>query len=68
MNINKKIIKKILKEAKPLSMGVRTSHNYIKDPQRLVFSLSRYKFVAKMFEVLPMSSRLAQVMDLKVQL
>lgn len=50
MNINKKIINKILKEAKPLSMGVRTSHNYIQDPQRLVFSLSRYKFVAKMFE------------------
>lgn len=50
MSINKKIIKKILKEAKPLSMGVRTSHNYIQDPQRLVFSLSRYKFVAKMFE------------------
>ena len=50
MSINRKIIKKILKEAKPLSMGVRTSHNYIEDPQRLVFSLSRYKFVAKMFE------------------
>ena len=50
MSINRKIIKKILKEAKPLSMGVRTSHNYIQDPQRLVFSLSRYKFVAKMFE------------------
>ena len=50
MSINKKIIKKILKEAQPLSMGVRTSHNYIEDPQRLVFSLSRYKFVAKMFE------------------
>ena len=50
MNINKKIINKILKEAKPLYMGVRTRHNYIQDPQRLVFSLSRYKFVAKMFE------------------
>ena len=50
MSINRKIIKKILKEAKPLSMGVRTSHNYIEDPQRLVFSLSRYKFVAKMFD------------------
>ena len=49
-NINKLIMKKIVSESKPISMGVRTSHNYTNDPIRLVFTLSRYKFVAKMFE------------------
>ena len=68
MNINKKIIKKILKEAKPLSMGVRTSHNYIEDPQRLVFSLVDINLLQRCLRVLPMFSRLELGMDLKVQL
>ncbi len=50
MKTDKKIIKIIKKESKDLYLGVRSSFAYINDPQRLGFSLSRYKFVAKMFE------------------
>ena len=32
-----------------LMLGDSTSYNFIDDPARLLFSLSRYKFVAKMF-------------------
>ena len=50
MKTDTKIMKIILKEKKDLNLGIRTSLAYINDPQRLGFTLSRYKFVAKMFE------------------
>ena len=31
------------------TLGLTTSHTYRNDPRRLVFLLSRYKFVSKMF-------------------
>ena len=33
-----------------VSIGNNTSHSFLSDPARFSFSLSRYKFVAKMFE------------------
>jgi len=67
-NINKLIMKKIVSESKPISMGVRTSHNYTNDPIRLVFTLSRYKFVAKMFEGFTDVLEVGREMVLKAQL
>lgn len=49
-NINKKITNKIKKMNYKISMGNNTSHTFLTDPVRLGFTLSRYKFVAKMFE------------------
>jgi len=40
-----------LKKQKGLAkLGVKTSHTWYIDPKRLLFSLSRYKFVAKMLD------------------
>ena len=49
-SINKKITNKIKKMNYKVSMGNNTSHTFLTDPVRLGFTLSRYKFVAKMFE------------------
>ena len=49
-NKNSKIMKLIKKEGINFIMGKRTSLNYLNDPIRLTFTLSRYKFVAKMLE------------------
>ncbi|MEK9569188.1 MAG: sugar nucleotide-binding protein [Paracoccaceae bacterium] len=38
-----------LLEAKRISMGLMSGHAYLDDPKRLTFTLSRYKFVSKMF-------------------
>ena len=46
MNINKKIINKILKKLN-LYRWALEQVKYVQDPQRLVFSLSRYKFVER---------------------
>lgn len=48
--INKKIMKNLQKMNLRFLIGNRTSHSFSTDPIRLVFTLSRYKFVAKMFE------------------
>tara|TARA_B100001057_G_C22621741_1_gene860822 strand:+ start:162 stop:836 length:675 start_codon:yes stop_codon:yes gene_type:complete len=50
MNRNKIIMKKILKENVKIHLGNRSGRNYKEDPKRLVFSISRYKFVSKMFQ------------------
>ena len=42
--INKKII-----SSPAISFGPRTQHSYLEDPKHLLFNLSRYKFVSKMF-------------------
>lgn len=42
--INQKII-----EAIEVKFGPRTQHSYLEDPKHLLFNLSRYKFVSKMF-------------------
>jgi 2-polyprenyl-3-methyl-5-hydroxy-6-metoxy-1,4-benzoquinol methylase len=42
--INQKIIESI-----DVKFGPRTQHSYLEDPKHLLFSLSRYKFVSKMF-------------------
>jgi 2-polyprenyl-3-methyl-5-hydroxy-6-metoxy-1,4-benzoquinol methylase len=42
--INQKIIESI-----DVKFGSRTQHSYVEDPKHLLFSLSRYKFVSKMF-------------------
>ena len=49
-NNNSKITKKIKKMNLRVSIGNNTSHSFLSDPARFSFSLSRYKFVAKMFE------------------
>ena len=49
-NRNKKITNFLYKRKKSLRLGMRTSMAYESDPIRLVFTLSRYKFVSKMFE------------------
>ncbi|NDC46948.1 MAG: class I SAM-dependent methyltransferase [Actinobacteria bacterium] len=33
-----------------IQLGVMRNHDWVDDPKRLVFNLSRYKFVAKMFD------------------
>ena len=50
MDRNKKITNFLYKRQNNIKMGNRTSMAYEDDPVRLVFTLSRYKFVAKMFE------------------
>ena len=50
MNRNKIIMNKILKENVKIHLGNRSGRNYKEDPKRLVFSISRYKFVSKMFQ------------------
>ena len=50
INKNKKIMKMILEKNKKVSMGNRSGLGFLDDPVRLTFTLSRYKFVAKMFE------------------
>ncbi len=50
MNKNKKITNYLYKRKNSLRLGKRTSMAYESDPIRLVFTLSRYKFVSKMFE------------------
>ena len=50
MKINSKITNFLYKRKKSLKLGMRTSMAYESDPARLVFTLSRYKFVAKMFD------------------
>ena len=42
--INKKII-----ENREVKFGPRTQYAYLEDPKHLLFNLSRYKFVSKMF-------------------
>lgn len=49
-NKNKEIMNMISKKNIKVSMGNRSGMSYLDDPIRLAFSLSRYKFVAKMFE------------------
>ena len=49
-NNNSKITKQIKKMNLRVSIGNNTSHSFLSDPARFSFSLSRYKFVAKMFE------------------
>ena len=49
-NNNSKITNKIKKLNLRVSIGNNTSHSFLSDPARFSFSLSRYKFVAKMFE------------------
>tara|TARA_B110000259_G_C13903934_1_gene358048 strand:+ start:149 stop:649 length:501 start_codon:yes stop_codon:yes gene_type:complete len=39
----------LIKINSSVNLGQRTSYAYIEDPARLAFTLSRYKFVAKMF-------------------
>ena len=46
---NKKILK-IIKKTSTVSMGIHSSYIYHNNPKQLLFSLSRYKFVSKMFE------------------
>ncbi len=43
-NVNSEIFK-----TKRITFGVRTEHTYLEDPKHLLFNLSRYKFVSKMF-------------------
>lgn len=50
MKKNTKITNYLYKRKNSLKLGKRTSMAYETDPVRLVFSLSRYKFVAKMFD------------------
>ena len=50
MKINTKITNFLYKRKTSLKLGMRTSMAYESDPARLVFTLSRYKFVAKMFD------------------
>lgn len=50
MKKNTKITNYLYKRKNSLKLGMRTSMAYETDPVRLVFSLSRYKFVAKMFD------------------
>ena len=49
-NRNKKITNFLYKRKNNIQMGSRTSMAYEDDPIRLVFTLSRYKFFAKMLE------------------
>lgn len=42
--VNKKII-----DSPEVKLGARTQHSYLEDPKHLLFNLSRYKFVSKMF-------------------
>lgn len=44
LKINKKVI-----ESQEVKFGPRTQHSYRADPKHLLFNLSRYKFVSKMF-------------------
>ncbi len=44
LEINQEII-----ENSEIKFGPRTRHTYTRDPKHLLFSLSRYKFVSKMF-------------------
>ena len=50
MKSNLEITNYLYKRKKSLELGKRTSMAYESDPVRLVFTLSRYKFVGKMFE------------------
>ena len=52
MKKNTKITNFLYNRKESLKLGMRTSMAYESDPVRLVFTLSRYKFVAKMFDVL----------------
>ena len=47
---NRKITNYLYQRKNSIRLGKRTSMAYESDPIRLVFTLSRYKFVAKMFE------------------
>tara|TARA_X000001036_G_scaffold439494_1_gene490843 strand:- start:6422 stop:7084 length:663 start_codon:yes stop_codon:yes gene_type:complete len=49
-NNNKKIMKMLTEKNITVSMGNRSGMSFSNDPIRLTFTLSRYKFVAKMFE------------------
>ena len=49
MKKNTKITNFLYNRKNSLKLGMRTSMAYETDPIRLVFTLSRYKFVAKMF-------------------
>jgi 2-polyprenyl-3-methyl-5-hydroxy-6-metoxy-1,4-benzoquinol methylase len=46
---NQKLIKLLTKSSK-VHLGHHTSYMYSNNPKQLLFTLSRYKFVAKMFE------------------
>ncbi len=48
-SINKKFIKHMNK-SKTVKLGKHLSESWLRDPKHLVFTLSRYKFVAKMFD------------------
>ncbi len=50
MKNNSEITNYLYKRKNSLELGKRTSMAYESDPARLVFTLSRYKFVGKMFE------------------
>ena len=50
MKKNTKITNFLYNRKKSLELGMRTSMAYESDPVRLVFTLGRYKFVAKMFD------------------
>lgn len=43
-------IRSIMEQHNVLSLGAHTSPSFESDPRHLVFTLSRYKFVAKMFD------------------
>ena len=47
--INKKFIKHMNK-SKTVGLGKHLSESWLRDPKHLVFTLSRYKFVSKMFD------------------
>ena len=48
-SINKKFIKHMNK-SKTVGLGKHLSESWLRDPKHLVFTLSRYKFVSKMFD------------------
>jgi 2-polyprenyl-3-methyl-5-hydroxy-6-metoxy-1,4-benzoquinol methylase len=49
-NFNNFIAKKISETNEKVSLGNRTSYGFVSDPTSLLFRLSRYKFVSRMFE------------------
>ena len=50
INNNSMISGRVIERSKSQELGVTTSYNWIDDPKRLVFSLSKYKFVSKMLD------------------
>lgn len=49
-NLNKEFyINKLIDDSKEVKFGSRIKHAYTDDPKHILFNLSRYKFVSKMF-------------------